>query len=180
MRYLTTSVVSITVILDSVRSLYNVGAIMRVCDGAGVRRIIACGITPYPSRGPDDPRRGPVAARADRELRKTALAAFDTVFVEHCPSVVTAVERVRAEGALVVAVERTPDALPFWQAPALDAPALALIFGHEVEGVDRAALALADATVMVPMHGAGASLNVAVAAGIVLYEIVRRRRPASG
>jgi tRNA G18 (ribose-2'-O)-methylase SpoU len=171
---------SVTVILDNVRSLYNVGAIMRACDGAGMRRIIACGITPYPSQGRDDLRRGPVAARADRELRKTALAAFDTVKIEHCPSVRAAVEQVRAEGALVVAVERTPDAVPLWQAPALDAPALALIFGHEVEGVDGAALALADATVMVPMLGAGASLNVAVTAGIALYEIVRRRGFASG
>jgi tRNA G18 (ribose-2'-O)-methylase SpoU len=172
--------VSITVILDNVRSLYNVGAIMRVCDGVGVRRVIACGITPYPSRGSDDPRRGPVAARADRELRKTALAAFGAVAVEPCPSVGAAVEQLRAEGARVVAVERTPDALAFWESPALSAPALALIFGHEVEGIDSEALALADATVVVPMHGTGRSLNVAVAAGIVLYEVVRRRRFGSG
>ena len=165
----------VTVILDNVRSLYNVGAVMRACDGAGVTRLIACGITPYPTQGADDPRRGPMAARAERELRKTALAAMRTVQVEVCPDVVAAISRVRSEGATVVAVERTLRATPVWRAAALDAPKLALVLGHEVEGVTSHALELADAIVELPMLGAGNSLNVAVAAGLVLYEVVRRR-----
>jgi tRNA G18 (ribose-2'-O)-methylase SpoU len=168
----------VTLILDNVRSLYNVGAIMRAGDGAGVRRIIACGVTPYPAQGRADPRRGPVAARADRELRKTALAAFDAVRVEACSSAAAAMERLKCEGATVVAVERTPDAELFWRAPALDAPHLALVLGHEVEGLDAGVLRQADAVVRVPMLGAGSSLNVAVAAGVVLYEILRRRSSA--
>ena len=171
----------ITVILDNVRSLYNVGAMMRACDGAGVTRLVACGITPYPSHGADDPRRGPVAARADRELRKTALAAYGRVQVEWAPAVADAIAQLRAEypHLTVVAAERAPGALPFWATPALSAPALALVLGHEVEGVGSQALALADAVVEIPMRGAGASLNVAVAAGILLYEVVRRRTSSS-
>src|ERR687898_1495596 len=95
----------VTVILDNVRSLYNVGAIMRVCDGAGVTRLIATGITPYPSLGRADPRRGPVASRAERELRKTALAAMDTVKIEHVPTPQEAISRLRTEGATIVAIE---------------------------------------------------------------------------
>ena len=166
----------ITVILDNVRSLYNVGAVMRACDGAGVTRLIACGITPYPPLGRDDPRRGPVAERAERELRKTALAAYERVRVEWCATAPEAVARLRAEGATIVAVERTPDTEPYWASPALEARPLALVLGHEREGVASSVLELADAVVEVPMLGAGASLNVAVAAAVVLYEIVRRSR----
>jgi 23S rRNA (guanosine2251-2'-O)-methyltransferase len=169
---------TLTVILDNVRSLYNVGAVMRACDSAGVRRLIACGITPYPSQGSADTRRGPVAARAERELRKTALAACDTVHVEPCASVAEAIARLRQEGAVVVAVEATPGAGLLWDAPALDALDLALVLGHETAGIAPDTLAAVDATVQIPMFGAGASLNVAVAGGIVLYEVVRRRRAA--
>ena len=163
------------VVLDNVRSLYNVGAVMRACDGAGVTRLIACGITPYPPLGPADPRRGPVAERAGRELCKTALAAYERVKVEWCPTAAEAIARVRAEGATVVAVERAPGAVPYWAAPELDACPLALALGHEVEGIAPNVLDLADAVVEIPMLGAGAPLNVAVAAAIVLYELVRRR-----
>jgi len=164
----------VTVILDNVRSLYNVGAVLRACDGAGVTRVITCGITPYASQGRADQRRGPVAARADRELRKTALAAFDSVHIETCASVEEAIERVRAEGATLVAVEAKPGAPLYWESPALDADPLAFIFGHEVEGIGPATLSLADATVRIPMSGVGASLNVAIAAALVLYELARR------
>jgi tRNA G18 (ribose-2'-O)-methylase SpoU len=153
-----------------------VGAVMRTCDAVGVRRILASGITPYPSLGADDQRRGPVAARAGRELRKTALNAFDAVQVDYCATAAEAVRRLRLAGAVVVAVENQPRALDIWEAAALSSARLALVFGHERDGVGSDVLALADAVVAVPMSGAGTSLNVAVAAGVVLYEALRRRR----
>src|SRR5919199_1325533 len=130
----------ITVILDNVRSLYNVGAVMRACDGAGVTRLIPCGITPYPPLGAADPRRGPVAERAARELRKTALAAYERVHVARCATAEEAIAQLRAEGATIVAIERVPGAQTFWAAPALDARPLALVLGHEREGVTSGAL----------------------------------------
>ena len=168
-----------TVILEDVRSLYNVGAVMRVCDGAGVRRLIVCGITPYPSQGLADPRRGPVAARADRELRKTAIAAYDTVRVEHAATAAEAIARVRGEGAMVVAAEATPGVPSIWDAPALGASRLAVVFGHETEGISAETLHLVDAVVRIPMYGAGGSLNVATAVAVVLYEVVRRQSRGS-
>ncbi len=176
-RYLTTParLDDVTVVLDNVRSLYNVGAVMRACDAAGVTRLVAGGLTPYPDLGAADPRRGPVAARASRELRKTALAAMQTVRVEPAPSVAEAVEQLRGAGVTIVAIERVPGARLLWEAPALDASPLALVLGHEVEGIGRDVLRLTDAVVEIPMLGAGSSLNVAVAAGVVLYEVLRRR-----
>ena len=170
---------NVTVVLDNVRSLYNVGAVMRACDGAGVTRVIACGITPYPSAGRLDPRRGPVAARADRELRKTALAAIGAVRVEHVTTVAEAIVRLRTEGATVVAVEIASHALPLWWSPVLDVAPLALVFGHETEGLSPEVLALVDATISIPMRGAGTSLNVATAAAVVLYEALRRQSQPS-
>jgi 23S rRNA (guanosine2251-2'-O)-methyltransferase len=165
----------VTVVLDDVRSLYNVGAVMRACDGAGIRRLVAGGITPYPAQGPADRRRRPIAERADRELRKTALAAYETVRVDPVPDVRQALAELRAAGATLVAIERTPEGDPLWQATALDARPLAIVLGHEVAGLRPDVLTLADAVVTIPMLGAGRSLNVAVATGIVVYEVVRRR-----
>ena len=124
-----------------------------------------------PSTGPD-PRRGPVAARAARELRKVALAAYDTVRVTHWPDAYAAIAHVRRYGATVVAVETSPDAVLYRGASVLRSRPLALVFGHEVVGLSAEVLALCDAAVSIPMHGAGRSLNVAVACGVVCYEAV--------
>ena len=163
----------VCVILDDVRSLYNVGAVMRACDGAGIFEVHACGITPYPPVGSDlrdDPRRGPVTARAARELRKVALAAYDTVRVTHWPNASEAIAHVRGYGATVVAVETSPNAVRYRGASVLRVRPLALVFGHEVDGVSTEVLGMCDAAVSIPMGGAGRSLNVAVACGVVCYE----------
>ena len=166
----------VCVVLGGVRSLYNVGAVMRACDGAGVTHVHACGITPYPPTADlrDDPRRRPVAARAERELRKTALGAYDSVIVTPWPSIESACETLRERGYTLVAIERTPDALQMWDAPILSKRPLALILGHEVDGIALSVLSQCDATVSIPMHGTGHSLNVAIACAVVLYEVGRR------
>ena len=150
---------------------------MRACDGAGVTRVIACGITPYPAQDYFDRRRGPVIARAERELRKTALAAYDRVRVEHVPDVAAAAQQLRGQDTTLVAVEALPnavDVLTLWASPHLSRRPLALLFGHETEGLSPVALALADATITIPMRGAGRSLNVSTAVAVVLYELLRR------
>ena len=141
-------------------------------------RVYACGITPYPSPGHGgraDPRRGPVAARADRELRKTALAAVDSVRVEHVPAGLEVISRLQSQGVTVLAVEIAPAAQSLWQSPLLAAEPLALVFGHETESLSAEVLTLVDATICLPMRGAGKSLNVATAVAVVLYEVLRRQ-----
>ena len=166
----------ISVVLADVRSLYNVGAVMRACDGAGIFSVHACGITPFPPIGPDlrdDPRPGPVASRAARELRKVALSAYDTVRVTPWPDAHTAIAHARGYGATIVAVETTPHAVGYRDASVLQVRPLALVFGHEVDGLAPEVVAACDATVSLPMRGAGRSLNVAVACGVVCYEAMR-------
>jgi 23S rRNA (guanosine2251-2'-O)-methyltransferase len=170
----------VCVILDGVRSLYNVGAVMRACDGAGIFVVHACGITPYPPMGDelrDDPRRGPVAARAGRELRKVALGAYDTVTVRPWATVDEALDHVRGYGATVVGVEVSPESVGYRDAPVLQRRPLGLVFGHEVEGLSAAVLRRCDEVVTIPMRGGGRSLNVAVACGVVAFEAMRLSPP---
>ena len=87
-----------------------------------------------------------------------------------------ACDTLRERGYTLVVIERTPDALPMWDAPILSTRPLALIFGHEVDGIAPSVLSQCDATVSIPMHGSGHSLNVAIACAVVLYEARRRER----
>ena len=90
--------------------------------------------------------------------------------VTHWPDAYAAIAHVRRYGATVVAVETSPNAVRYRGASVLQVRPLALVFGHEVDGLSAEVLALCDAAVSIPMRGAGRSLNVAVACGVVCYE----------
>ena len=147
----------VTIVLHDVRSLYNVGAFFRTADGAGVREVVLSGITARPPR---------------KEIAKTALGAEDTVpwrGVDDLPAWMDAWSR---SGGQLVAIETTDPAIDLydWQ-PQWP---VAVLFGHEVEGLPDDVLARCDVHVRVPMLGHKRSLNVATAGGVVLYEMVRR------
>jgi tRNA G18 (ribose-2'-O)-methylase SpoU len=156
----------VVVVLDNIRSLYNTGSIFRTADGAGVDRIVLCGITPRPDQG----------SRQSRAIAKTALGSQDTVPWEYVPDARSALDRFKREGFQTIAVETSPGAIdlyewtPNWP--------VCLVFGHEVEGVSESLASGVDAVLRIPMLGQKRSLNVATAAGVILYELVRRRRPA--
>lgn len=153
----------LVVVLDNVRSLYNTGAIFRTADGAGVDRMVLCGITPRPDQG----------AKQRRAIAKTALGAEEMVPWEYEPDTATALRRLRTEGYETTAVELDPSAVglyswtPRWP--------VCLIFGHEREGIAPDLAPLVDTIVRIPMLGQKRSLNVATAAGVVLYELTRQR-----
>lgn len=153
----------IVVVLDNVRSLYNTGAFFRTADACAVERLVLCGITPRPDQG----------ARQRRAIAKTALGAELTVPWEYSPDTRTAVAKLSSAGYHVVAVETSPAALdlyawiPSWPT--------CLVFGHERDGVPADLSALIDTHVRIPMLGQKRSLNVATAAGVVLYDLLRRR-----
>jgi tRNA G18 (ribose-2'-O)-methylase SpoU len=165
----------ISVVLDDVRSLANVGLIFRVCDALRVERLYLCGITGHPA----DPRPGQearprhVRERAEREIAKTAVMAVPYVPWEYAESATEVVQRLRASGYQVVAVEQSHSSVPYTQARIYRAP-VALIFGHERAGVAPAALEAADVCVEVPVYGMANSLNVAMACALVGYEILRQ------
>ena len=153
----------VVIVLDNIRSLYNTGSILRTADASGVERVVLCGITPRPDQG----------SRQRRAIAKTALGAENSVQWEYKPDAHAALRSLTAEGYQTVAVEISPLAVnlfewtPRWP--------VCLVFGHEVEGVSSDLAAHVETTIRIPMLGQKRSLNVATAAGVVLYELLRRR-----
>jgi tRNA G18 (ribose-2'-O)-methylase SpoU len=150
----------IIVVLDNIRSLYNVGSIFRTADAVRVRELILCGYTPSPPRP---------------EIDKTALGATQSVPWRAVASCVAAVRELRHSGIRVFAVELTDESRPYDSLTPEDFPA-AFVFGNEIVGVQPEVLQYCHAALAIPMYGVKHSLNVAVAAGIVLYEALRHCR----
>jgi tRNA G18 (ribose-2'-O)-methylase SpoU len=152
-----TARVPIRLVLDNLRSAFNVGSIFRTCEGAGVERLHLCGITPYPPH----PR-----------LDKTARGATTLVPWSHHIDTMEAIQIVKASGYALAALELTNRSVDYRSLP-YPRP-IALILGHEVAGVTRPVLELADWIVEIPLRGRKNSLNVATACGVVLFEILRQ------
>jgi 23S rRNA (guanosine2251-2'-O)-methyltransferase len=153
----------VIVVLDNIRSLYNTGSFFRTADGCGVERLVLCGITPRPDQG----------RRQRHAIAKTALGAELTVPWAYEAHAETAVANAMAAGYDVAAVETSAHAVSLydWQ-PAWP---VCLVFGHEADGVSGEVAGRIRTHVRVPMEGQKRSLNVATAAGVVLYELLRRR-----
>jgi len=165
----------ISVVLDDVRSLANVGLIFRICDALRVERLYLCGITGHPADlAPGrDPRPRHVQDRAQREIGKTAVMALPFVPWEYYPSATDVVQHLRQVGYQVVVVEQAHGSSPYTQ-PGIYRPPLCLILGHERAGVGASALDAADLCVELPVYGMANSLNVAMACALVGYEILRQ------
>lgn len=148
------------VVLDTIRSAYNVGAIFRTCDGAGVQAVWLTGYTPAPTDR---------FGRQQPEIHKTSVGASQTVpWVQYKQvELIKELRIYQQQGFVVVAVEQTDTAvsLPIWQVP----EKVIYIFGNEIDGVAKELLAVADVDVDIPMYGQKESLNVSVSAGIILY-----------
>jgi 23S rRNA (guanosine2251-2'-O)-methyltransferase len=162
----------ISVVLDDVRSLANVGLIFRLCDALRVERLYLCGITGRPP-GVHDERPRHVQDRAGREIDKTAVMAVPFVPWEYQASASDVVTQLRTRGYQVVAVEQAHTSVPY-TTPDIYRPPLSLIFGHERAGVTPSALQQADLCVEVPVFGMANSLNVAMSLAVVGYEIMRQ------
>jgi tRNA G18 (ribose-2'-O)-methylase SpoU len=149
----------VTVLLDNVRSMYNVGAFFRAADGVGLQKLCLCGITAHPPKN---------------AITKTALGAEQTVPWEHDWDPVKAATAIRGMGYELAAIETSASATDLfdWQ-PRFP---LCVLFGNEVDGLHPDLLQLADAHVRIPMLGQKHSLNVATAGGVVLYELLRKYR----
>ncbi len=149
----------VSILLDNVRSMYNVGAFFRTADAAHVEKLYLCGITAYP------PKRG---------ITKTALGAEKTVPWEYSWEPVPMLESLRAQGRQIAVVETSLHSVDLfdWQ-PVFP---VSVVFGHEVDGIRPELVALADTHVRIPMLGLKHSLNVATAGGVVVYELLRKYR----
>lgn len=155
-------------ILPNIRSAGNVGAILRTADATGVELIYACGYTPYPSLA-DDTRPPHVIASNTRGITKTALGAEQTVPVLHYTDALSAIHEARAASFKIIVLEQSENSLNLYRFRP-EGP-MALIVGNEVDGVSLDIQKQADTILELPMRGAKESLNVATAAGIVLYQL---------
>ncbi len=149
----------VAVLLDNVRSAYNVGAFFRVADGCAAEKLYLCGFTARPPHG---------------KIAKTALGSESRVPWEGCDEAMSALEALRSRGWELAAVETSERALDLfdWR-PAFP---VCVVFGHEVDGLRPEILEGCDTHVRIPMLGAKHSLNVATAGGVVLYELLRKYR----
>ncbi len=152
---------SVYALVENVRSLYNVGAIFRTADGAGVSKIFLTGITGQPPH---------------REIRKVALGAEENVPWEYYPDSVELVEKLRKQNVQIVVLESTEKSILYnrahYQFP------LCLVVGHEYNGVSQEVIQKSDLSIKIPMKGVKISLNVAVAFGIAVYEIMKAQKIA--
>jgi 23S rRNA (guanosine2251-2'-O)-methyltransferase len=152
----------VTILLDNVRSMYNVGSFFRTGDAARIEKLCLCGITSYPPK---------------HAISKTALGAEETVRWQHAWEPVPLLRQMREGGYEIAAVETTVHAVDLFDwTPRFP---VCVVFGHEVEGIRPEVSELCDTHVRIPMLGAKHSLNVATAGGVVIYELLRKYRSLS-
>ena len=149
----------LTLVLDNIRSGLNVGSVFRTADAFAIEKIILCGITSRPPH---------------REILKTALGSTESVWWEYIGSVTEAVNRLTTEGYEVMAVEQTTNSIMLPSFIPVKGEKYALILGNEVEGVSAEVLDLCKGALEIPQYGTKHSLNVSVAAGIVVWDFVRK------
>lgn len=149
----------VIILLDNVRSMNNVGSVFRTADAFLVEKIVLCGYTPQPPH---------------RDIQKTALGATETVTWEHASDTLAAVKRLQQEGCAVYAVEQAEQSIMLHQFVAPQQQKIALVFGNEVEGVQQAVVSACDGCIEIPQFGSKHSFNIAVSAGIVVWEVYKR------
>lgn len=150
----------IIVILDNIRSMHNVGSVFRTADAFLLEGIYLCGYTPKPPH---------------RDINKTALGATESVTWKYFPATTQAIQLLKEENYKVYAVEQAENSIFLQNIPSINTDKIAVIFGNEVEGVGNEALLLCDGAIEIPQLGMKHSMNISVAAGIVLWELVSNK-----
>jgi tRNA G18 (ribose-2'-O)-methylase SpoU len=147
------------IVLDNVRSQSNVGSIFRTADAFLTEAIYLCGITSCPPH---------------REIQKTALGATESVAWKYFKTTSEAIMELKDNGYIIVAVEQVAGSIELQNLDIADNKKYALIFGHEVNGVDQEVVNMCDLCVEIPQFGTKHSFNIAISAGIVLWEVNKK------
>lgn len=150
----------VVMVLDNIRSMSNVGSIFRTCDAMNVEKLYLCGITACPPQ---------------KEIAKTALGATESVEWEYVENVADLVRRLREEHYTIAIVEQTDTSVFLQQVDFQQYTKLCLVVGNEVFGISDELLPLCDLAIEIPQFGTKHSMNVTIAAGMVLWEAVRQR-----
>jgi 23S rRNA (guanosine2251-2'-O)-methyltransferase len=150
--------IPVIAVLENIRSAYNVGSVFRTADAFLIEGIYITGYTCTPPH---------------KEIKKTALGAEETVNWQHFANAALAIEHLKNEGYTIFAIEQAENSIELQQLQFTKIEKVAVIFGNEVSGVEQSTIALCDGIIEIPQLGMKHSLNIATAAGVVLWEIVR-------
>lgn len=151
--------ISLTVILDNIRSLNNVGSVFRTSDAFLVENIFLCGITSTPPHA---------------EIHKTALGAEDTVNWEYYEDTCEVVDKLHGDGYIVYAIEQVENSIMMTNLLLDSNKKYAVILGNEVKGVDQKVVDKCDQCIEIPQFGTKHSLNVSVTAGLVIWDFFKQ------
>lgn len=145
------------VVLNSIRSSYNVGSIFRTSDGAMIEKLFLCGYTPHPPK---------------KEVLKTALGSQNSVGWEYAKNAKDVITELKKNGVKICALELTENSVLHYNLSKEIFP-MALLIGNEITGVSQELLDMCDLSIEIPQYGIKQSLNVAVAYGIAIFELRR-------
>ena len=159
--YKSVSKIPLVIVLDDIRSAHNVGSVFRTADAFLIEAIYICGFTPFPP---------------NREIQKTALGASETVSWKYFKSIDEAITELKNSEYKIAVVEQTEKKIMLNDFSFSDNAKTAIVFGNEVGGVSQSVVDAADVCIEVPQFGTKHSLNIAVCAGIVIWELFQRMR----
>lgn len=145
------------VLLDNIRSSYNVGSVFRTSDGAMIKKLFMCGYTPHPPK---------------KEILKTALGSTESVEWEYLEDPKAKILELKEQGVKICALEQTSKSMTYYHIKSSDFP-ICLIIGNEITGVSQEFIDLCDFSIEIPQFGIKQSLNVAVAYGVSIFDLRR-------
>jgi tRNA G18 (ribose-2'-O)-methylase SpoU len=151
------------IVLNSIRSNYNVGSIFRTSDGAMIEKLYLCGYTSHPPKSE-------LALPGKKEILKTALGSTESVSWEYAKDPKEVIQNLKQEGIKICALEMTDRSIPYHKVTKNDFP-LCVIVGNEITGVSQELIDLCDFSIEIPQYGIKQSLNVAVAYGVMIFEL---------
>lgn len=157
--FLSSDKLPLTIVLDNIRSLHNVGSVFRTSDAFRVERVLLCGITAVPPSS---------------DIHKTALGAEDVVPWQYFADTMQAVDELRLQGYEIFAIEQVQESIPLQSFVVENNRRYAVILGNEVKGVQQQVVDACNGSIEIPQFGTKHSLNVSVTAGMVIWEFARK------
>ncbi|MHC5354052.1 RNA methyltransferase [Myroides sp. LJL115] len=149
------------IVLDDVRSLHNIGSVFRTCDAFLIEKVYLCGITATPP---------------NKEINKTALGATESVEWEYAKDIVSVIEDLKQKNVNIQSIEQVENSVMLNEFTPVSDQKYALVFGNEVKGVSQKIVDLSDGVIEIPQLGTKHSLNIAVSAGIVIWDLFSKMR----
>tara|TARA_B100001769_G_scaffold216897_1_gene176580 strand:+ start:27 stop:557 length:531 start_codon:yes stop_codon:yes gene_type:complete len=148
--------IPITILLENIRSAHNIGSVFRTADSFLINQIILCGISAQPP---------------NKDIRKTALGSSESVEWKYEKNIEVAIQKLKDEGNKIISIEQTTNSISLENFKPSNNSKYAIIFGNEVNGIEQRTIDLSDMAIEIPQYGTKHSLNISVAAGIIIWNI---------